>query len=111
MEVQKPISELRAAWIETHAAEIESLKKEHQNIHLVVAQDGKVAVLRSPTLQELEFAEFEGKGSQVAETKTLLNYVFLAGDQAIKTDERYLFMLMPLMRQLVEAVYLEVVKL
>lgn len=71
---------------------IEELKKKHKGVFLVEC-DGKQALLRQPTRNDLSYAMAASGGGKdfVKMNEAYLNQLWIEGDEDLRSDDAYFF--------------------
>lgn len=90
--------------------QIAELKAKYPGKELyLVTVEGKGCILRSPGRQDLSYASVAR--DPVKRKEVLLNQLWVAGDEEIKTDDRLFFSVMPTLDRLFEIKEAELKKL
>ncbi len=67
-------------------AQVAEWKKKYGRIFCYEV-DGKTAYIREPTIKDLAYAGSAGNSMQM--TQTMINQIWIAGDEEIRTDLKY----------------------
>lgn len=78
--------------MELDKAKIEELKKKHKGVFLIECE-GKQALLRQPTRNDLSYAMAASGGGKdfVKMNEAYLNQLWLEGDEELRRDDAYFF--------------------
>jgi hypothetical protein len=70
-------------------AQIQEYKKQYGGVFKYTAKDSKSCILRSPDLKILDACRTISGGSSIKFDEALLNNCWLAGDEELKTVDKY----------------------
>jgi hypothetical protein len=96
---------------ETNKTVIADLKKKHGRIFSYTTEDGKVCYLKVPDRKVLGFARETSGGNSVKFNETVIDNIFVGGDESIKIQDKYFFGLSAKVDDLIEIVNGELAEL
>jgi hypothetical protein len=67
--------------------QIDGFKKKHGEVFKISVESGESCLLRKPNRKELSYASMAGKNDPLKFNEMILNACWLAGDEAIKSDD------------------------
>lgn len=67
--------------------QIEGFKQKYGEVYKISVESGESCILRKPNRKELSYASMAGKNDPLKFNELILNACWLAGDEAIKTDD------------------------
>lgn len=91
---------------------IAELKKKYKNVFKFKTEDGKVALFRSPSRQEMEAASVLASSNKFLQSNTMLaKATFLGGDECIINDDQYFYGLTEHLKAIIKKVEGELTEL
>ena len=79
---------------ERFGGQIEELKKQHGTVMGYVSEDGKCALFKAASIDDISAVRFSSAGNILLFDKLLILQCWLTGDEELKTDDKYLLGLM-----------------
>jgi hypothetical protein len=92
-------------------AQLEKWRSTYGNLYGYTSSDGKAAILRAPDIKILDACSVGSHGSDIEFDRLLLLNCWLAGDEALKTEAKYILGVRDWLGNIIEKVYGEMVEL
>jgi hypothetical protein len=92
-------------------AQIDELRKQHGGVTGYVSEDDKCALFRHATIDDLAAVRHSSAGNALLFDKLLIETCWLAGDEELRTVDKYLLGIMSWSENLIQKVSGEMVEL